>query len=65
MPFEEEEEIEKANPLYTRWISDVHGTRVGIPEEWSGKHIGRVLYADIYSGPKLPPANGRVVQEID
>jgi Ino eighty subunit 2 len=38
-----EETVEKANPLYTRWISDRHGVRLGVPEEWLGKHVGRAF----------------------
>ncbi len=65
-PFdEEEEEVERANPLYTRYISDARSVRLGVPEEWKGKHVGQVLYAPAYSGPKLPPPNGRMIQELD
>ncbi|KAL8817836.1 MAG: hypothetical protein Q9223_003410 [Gallowayella weberi] len=27
-------EVEKANPVYVRWVSDKSGSRVGVPSEW-------------------------------
>ncbi|KAL8908114.1 MAG: hypothetical protein Q9207_001006 [Kuettlingeria erythrocarpa] len=27
-------EVEKANPVYVRWVSDRNGSRVGVPSEW-------------------------------
>ena len=27
-------EVEKANPVYVRWVSDGKGCRLGVPEEW-------------------------------
>ena len=53
-----EEPIEKANPLYTRWVSDRQGVRLGVPEEWLGKHVGRVF------GQPNPMPNGKLVEEI-
>lgn len=58
-PTDEDEYFEKANPLYTRWISTKDGVRLGVPEEWLGKKAGRV-----FGGP-LPPSNGSLVQELD
>lgn len=56
---DEEEYYERANPLYTRWISTKDGVRLGVPDEWLGKSAGRV-----FGGP-VPPRNGTLVQEID
>lgn len=58
-PAEEEEEYERANPLYTRWISTKDGVRLGVPEEWLGKKAGRMF------GPPLPPSSGALLQEAD
>ncbi|KAL8666445.1 MAG: hypothetical protein Q9202_001468 [Teloschistes flavicans] len=42
-----EVEVEKANPVYVRWISDRNGSRVGVPGEWLENglehSIGRVF----------------------
>lgn len=38
-----EVEIEKPNPVYVRWISDKHGNRLGVPEEWNGSQTECVL----------------------
>lgn len=55
----EEEEIEiKAEPLYTRWVSTREGVKLGVPEEWLGKNVGR------YFGPPVP-ASGRMIQEVE
>lgn len=56
----EEEEIEqKADPAFTRWISTKDGIKLGVPEEWLGKHVGQ------YFGPPLPPSKRALVQEVE
>ena len=54
-----EEPVEKANPLYTRWISDRYGVRLAVPEEWLGKHVGRVF------GPPNPALSGKLLEETE
>ncbi|KAL9121322.1 MAG: hypothetical protein Q9187_002122 [Circinaria calcarea] len=39
----QEPEIEKPNPVFTRWISDSRGIRLGVPSEWEGTGVGRVF----------------------
>lgn len=56
---EEEEVVPKADPLFTRWISTKEGIKLGVPEEWLGKNVGR------YFGLPLPPSNGALVQEVE
>jgi Ino eighty subunit 2 len=56
---EGEQYYEKADPLYTRWVSTKEGIKLGVPEEWLGKKVGRLF------GPPLPPSNGALVQEVD
>ncbi|KAL8867380.1 MAG: hypothetical protein Q9174_005702 [Haloplaca sp. 1 TL-2023] len=40
-------EVEKANPVFVRWVSDKNGSRVGVPSEWLENglenSIGRVF----------------------
>lgn len=55
----EEEEHERAHPLYTRWISTKDGIRLGVPEEWLGKSAGRMF------GAPHTLSNGAMVQELD
>lgn len=56
---EEEEAVPKADPLFTRWVSTKEGIKLGVPEEWLGKHVGT------YFGSPLPPSNGALVQEVE
>ncbi|EXJ70907.1 uncharacterized protein A1O5_05899 [Cladophialophora psammophila CBS 110553] len=58
-PFEEEDLPQRANPIYTRWLSTQDGVRLGVPEEWLGKKVGR------YFGPPLPPNGNVLIQEIE
>ncbi|KAL9045030.1 MAG: hypothetical protein Q9214_001873 [Letrouitia sp. 1 TL-2023] len=45
-PFEEE--VEKANPVFIRWVNDRDGSRIGVPEEWlqAGAEggVGKMFY---------------------
>jgi Ino eighty subunit 2 len=54
-----EETVERANPFYTRWVCDGNGVRLGVPEEWFGKHVGRVF------GPPCPASSGRLIEEVE
>jgi Ino eighty subunit 2 len=56
-PADEEIEVEKADPLFARWITNKDGSRIGVPEEWLGKRVGRLF------GPP-PPNSGKLVEEI-
>ncbi|XHG02122.1 hypothetical protein AWENTII_005484 [Aspergillus wentii] len=40
---QETQEIEKADPTMTRWVSGQQGSKVGVPEEWLGNPSGRVF----------------------
>jgi Ino eighty subunit 2 len=58
-PYEEEDFYPRAHPVYTRWVSTRNGVKLGVPEEWLGKNVGRCF------GPPLPHSSGALVQEID
>lgn len=38
-----EMEIERANPVYVRWVSDREGMRIGVPGEWLEGKAGGVF----------------------
>ncbi|KAK4939499.1 hypothetical protein LTR10_020208 [Elasticomyces elasticus] len=57
-PYEEEEWVPKANPLYTRWTSSKEGIKLGVPEEWLGKRVGGYFGAPLSSNTSL-------VQEVE
>lgn len=54
----QEEEVPKANPVFVRWVSDKSGCRVGVPEEWLGREVGRVFGAVMKS-------RGGMVTEVE
>ncbi|EHY60321.1 hypothetical protein HRR83_000080 [Exophiala dermatitidis] len=58
-PYDEEEAVPKANPLYTRWVSTKDGVKLGVPDEWLGKRVGRMF------GPPLPSDGNPLVQEVE
>ena len=53
-------EYEKPNPVYVRWVSDKHGSRVGVPSEWleNGLEngVGRVF---------MGGSSGKMVEEVE
>ena len=56
---EEADMVQKADPLYTRWISNKEGVTLGVPEEWLGKKVGQ------YFGPPLPQNTSSLVREVE
>lgn len=38
-----EAEVEKANPLFSRWISNSQGSKLAVPEEWLDKRVGKIF----------------------
>ena len=54
----EKPEVENANPVYVRWISDAKGCRVGVPEEWLEGPAGRVFGGSAMGG------SGKLVEEV-
>ena len=54
-------EVEKPNPLYTRWVSTREGVKLGVPEEWLGKQAGK-LFGDPPSQPEKPSF---LVEEVE
>ena len=49
----------RANPLYSRWINNKDGSRVGVPDEWLESPVGNVF-------KKAAPVSngGAMVQEV-
>lgn len=35
--------IERPKATMVRWVSNHHGSRIGVPEEWIGTPVGRVF----------------------
>ena len=50
----EREEIRPANPVFTRWVSNSQGCRVGVPTEWLDGPLGKIfLGVGIAGGRKM------------
>lgn len=49
-----EDEEEKPDALYLRWVSNAKGSRIGVPDEWLEAPIGDAFKRD----------SGRMVQEV-
>jgi Ino eighty subunit 2 len=60
---EDEAEVERANPLFVRYIQNVSGTRMAVPDEWLQSPVGSV-----FAGPLAKPSNrpfgARMVEEV-
>lgn len=60
---EDDQEPEKPNPLYTRYIQNANGTKLGVPEEWLQAPVGRPFAGNV-AKPSHRPYGGRLVEEV-
>ena len=56
-----DEEKQKADPLFIRWVSSKAGVRVSVPEEIVTGPAGRVVFGKAAGGG---PASGKMVEEV-
>lgn len=60
---QDEQEVERAHPLYVRYTQNAKGTTLAIPDEWLQAPAGSAL-----SGTPTPsvsrPFSGRMVEEV-
>lgn len=60
---DEEAELERANPLFVRYVQNAKGTQLGVPEEWLEAPVGKMFSGDL--APKTQkPFTGRMVEEV-
>jgi Ino eighty subunit 2 len=60
---EEEGEVERANPLFVRYVQSAKGTQLGVPDEWLQAPVGDFFAGDL--APKIQrPFSGRMVEEV-
>ena len=56
-PGAEDGDVERpAAPLFTRWITNRAGSRVGVPEDWMGAPVGDVF--------RKEAPGGKMVEEV-
>ncbi|KAF1852135.1 uncharacterized protein K460DRAFT_362902 [Cucurbitaria berberidis CBS 394.84] len=60
---EDEPDVERANPLFVRYVQNAKGTHMGVPDEWLQAPIGS-LFAGSVQPPSKSPFSGRMVQEV-
>jgi Ino eighty subunit 2 len=60
---EVEQEPERANPLFVRYIQNTKGTQLAVPDEWLQAPVGSVFSGDMQKGPQKP-FSGRMVEEV-
>ncbi|KAF2829974.1 PAPA-1-domain-containing protein [Ophiobolus disseminans] len=60
---QEEDDVEKANPLFVRYIQNAKGTQLGVPDEWLQAPVGNFFAGEL--APKVQrPFTGRMVVEV-
>jgi Ino eighty subunit 2 len=51
-------ELQKPNPAFVRWVSNMEGDRIGVPEEWLEASVGTPF------GPPTGVRNGGLIDEV-
>ncbi|KAH8730425.1 PAPA-1-like conserved region-domain-containing protein [Phaeosphaeriaceae sp. PMI808] len=60
---EEDADVEKANPLFVRYIQNAKGSQLGVPDEWLQAPVGKFFAGEL--APKNQrPFSGRMVEEV-
>lgn len=60
---EDELEVEKAHPLYVRYIQNESGTRMAVPDEWLQAPAGSIFAGSLAKSIKQPFGR-RMVEEV-
>jgi len=60
---EEDGDVERANPLFVRYVQNAKGTQLGVPDEWLQAPVGNFFTGEL--APKSQrPFTGRMVEEV-
>jgi Ino eighty subunit 2 len=60
---EEDGDVERADPLFVRYVQNAKGTQLGVPDEWLQAPVGKFFAGDL--APKVQrPFTGRMVEEV-
>ena len=64
---EEDGMLQRASPLFVRYVANSEGSKVGVPVEWLDKPVGEVFDKPVAPsmGPKGPRRMVEVVEVID
>lgn len=55
-------EAQKPNAIFVRWVSNMHGNRVGVPEEWLDSPVGSIFANSVKPGINT---GGKLIQEVE
>ena len=55
--------MERANPLFVRYIQNAKGSQLAIPDEWLQTPVGNVFVGQMEKASKTP-FRGRMVEEV-
>lgn len=58
-PGAEDGDVERPDPLFTRWLSSSKGCRLGVPQEWLDSAGGEMFQSGSGGG-----GGGRMVEEV-
>jgi len=59
-----EYEPPRANPLYTRWISNKDGSRLAVPDEWLEGPLGEMFRSGDAKAVSIASSGGKMVEEV-
>ena len=60
---DEELDVERANPLFVRYVQNAKGTQLGVPDEWLQASVGS-MFAGSAAPSSKKPFSGRMVEEV-
>lgn len=55
--------MERANPLFVRYVQNAKGSQLAVPDEWLQAPVGSVFQGEAEKASKRP-FSGRMVEEV-
>jgi Ino eighty subunit 2 len=59
----QDDDGDRANPLFVRYVQNAKGTQLGVPEEWLQAPVGSFFAGDL-GAKNQRPFSGRMVEEV-
>ncbi|KAK7543970.1 PAPA-1-like conserved region-domain-containing protein [Phyllosticta citribraziliensis] len=58
------EDVDRAHPVYVRYVQTVQGSEIAVPSEWVESPVGELLRGSKRANGKTTFSRGRMVQEV-